>query len=140
LDKHAQRNGERRLVERRELLALQQLVAELRVEALAVAILPRAARLDVERLHTDPAEPGSNALGDELWPIVRSNMLGRAVAAHEIGQTVKHVVGAKPPRDDDGEARPCELVDHGEHAELAFVFGLILHEVVAPNVIGSLRA
>ena len=59
-----------RLVECRELLAVQQLVAELGVEALAIPILPWTARLDVERLHTDPAEPGAHALGDELGTVV----------------------------------------------------------------------
>ena len=39
------------------LCAGRQLVAELGIEALAVAVLSRTARLDVERLHADPAEP-----------------------------------------------------------------------------------
>lgn len=46
-----------RLLQRREDLAIQKLVAELRVQAFAIAILPRASRFDVERLDVDPAEP-----------------------------------------------------------------------------------
>ena len=66
-------------------------------------------------------------------------MLGRAVAGHEIGETVEHVVGAQSPCDDDREAAPRELVDHRQHAKLAPVLSLILHEVVAPDVIWPLR-
>ena len=70
------------LVERRELLACQQLVAELGVEALTVAVLPRAAWLNEERLHADPAEPLAHVSGHELWPIVRANVLRCAVRDH----------------------------------------------------------
>ena len=35
----------------------QQLVAELGVEALAVAVFPGASRFDVERLHADALQP-----------------------------------------------------------------------------------
>lgn len=63
------------LVERRELLTFKQLVAELGVEALAIAILPRRAWLDVERLHTDPIEPTAHVASDELRAIVGSDML-----------------------------------------------------------------
>ena len=59
-----------RFVESRELLAGQQLVAELGVEALAIAVFPRTTRLDVKRLHADPFEPGAHALGDELGAVV----------------------------------------------------------------------
>ena len=46
-----------RLAERREDLAVQELISELRVQALAVAVLPRASRFDVERLDADPSQP-----------------------------------------------------------------------------------
>jgi hypothetical protein len=52
-----------RLVQRRQLLTCQQLVAEFGIEAIAVALRPWRSRLDVERLHADPAEPGAHALG-----------------------------------------------------------------------------
>jgi hypothetical protein len=61
------------LVQRRELFSRQQLVAQLGVEALAVAVLPRAARLDEECLDVDPAEPSrtfgaANRLSDRICP------------------------------------------------------------------------
>ncbi len=45
---------------------LKLLITELGVEALAVAVFLRTARLDLERVQVHPAEPGAHALGDEL--------------------------------------------------------------------------
>src|SRR6187455_3297124 len=50
-------------------LAVEQFVAKLRVEALAVAVLPRAARLDERGLGADSCNPLSHSLGDELRPL-----------------------------------------------------------------------
>ena len=38
-------------------LAIEELVPQLSIEALVVAVLPRTAGLDVEGLYIDPAEP-----------------------------------------------------------------------------------
>ncbi len=105
------------LVQRREQFTCQQLVAELGVEALAVAVLPRAARLDEERLHADPAEPLAHVAGNELGPIVRPNVLRRPVRNEQIGEAVEHVVGLELARHDDRQAAARELVDHRQHAK-----------------------
>lgn len=47
-------------------LAVEEFVAELGVEALAVAILPRRARLDEGRPRTDGGDPVPDGGGDEL--------------------------------------------------------------------------
>src|SRR5207342_2226776 len=104
------------LVQRRELLACQQLVAELGVEALTVAILPWATGLNEERLHADPTQPLAHVAGDELWPIVRANVLWWLVRDEQLGKAVEHIVGSELARHDDGQAASCVLVDHGEHA------------------------
>ena len=54
--------------------AVQKLVAQLRVEALAIAILPRTARHDVGRLRSHGDNPFPQRLGDELGAIVGSNV------------------------------------------------------------------
>ena len=56
-------------------LTVEQLVAQLAVEAFIVAILPGASGLDVEGLHTDPGEPGLDGLGRELAAVVATNGL-----------------------------------------------------------------
>lgn len=67
-----------RLCQRVEDLAIQQLVAELRVEALAVTVLPRAARFDECRLRSHGIDPIPNGFGDGLRAVVRANVTGHA--------------------------------------------------------------
>ena len=60
LDQHG------RLRQRVEDLPVQQLIPELAVEALVVAVLPRAARLDKERLDAHAPQPPPHELRGEL--------------------------------------------------------------------------
>ena len=93
LDKHLG------LVQRRELLTRQQLGAELGVETLAVAVIPRAERLDA-----DPVEPLAHVTSNELGLVVRTNVLRCPVC----NEAVTHVVGPALARHDDSQAAPCE--------------------------------
>ena len=127
-----------RLAERREDLAVQELISELRVQALVVAVLPRASRFDVERLDADPTELASYVSGDELGSVVGPNVFWRSVSNEEIGETVEHVIGSEPPCDDDRQTAARELVEHDEHAECATVLCPILDKVVRPDVVWSL--
>ena len=52
-----------------EQLAVQELVAQLGVEPLAVAVLPRAAKLDERRFRADRNDPLPHGLGDALGPL-----------------------------------------------------------------------
>jgi hypothetical protein len=73
-------------------LSISTSATELRVQALAIAILPWAVRFDIERLDADPAEPLPHVDCDELWAVVGANLLRRSVRDEEIGQTLKHVI------------------------------------------------
>jgi hypothetical protein len=121
-----------------EELHRQEFVAQLGVEALAIAVLPRAARLDEERLHANPAEPGAHIAGDELGAVVGANVLRRPVREEEMGQAVKHVIRIEFARHDDRQTAPRELVDHRQHAKPPAVLSAVLHEVVGPHVVGPL--
>ena len=59
------------LAERVENLPVEQLVSEAGVEALDVAVLPRAPRCDVGRLRADSSDPLLHSLGDELRAVAR---------------------------------------------------------------------
>ena len=63
-----------RLTERKEDLAIEQLVAQWCVEAVQLAVLPRATGRDVGRPGTDRGDPVLHCLGEELWPIVRPDV------------------------------------------------------------------
>ncbi len=51
-------------------LPVEQLVAELGIEALAIAVLPRGPRLDVGCLRADGRDPLPHRPGDELRAVV----------------------------------------------------------------------
>ena len=63
-------------------------------------------------------------------------MLRRAMFGEQLGQAVENVVRLEPALDDDGQTSPGELVNHRQHAELPAVMRPVLHEVVAPDMIG----
>ena len=73
-------------LERCEDFDVQQLVSEFRVEALAIAVFSRTARLYLKRLNADPSKPASRVLCDEIGPSVGANMLRRAVFDEEISE------------------------------------------------------
>jgi hypothetical protein len=51
-------------------LPVQELVAHRAIKALAVAVLPWAARRDVERFHADLGQPLLDGIGDKFRAIV----------------------------------------------------------------------
>jgi len=60
----------------------------------------------------------------------------RATLGEQLCQAIQDIVGSETPGDLDRQALPGELVDDGEHAELAPVARLVLDEVVGPDVPG----
>ena len=121
-------------------LAVEQFVAQLAVEALAVAVLPRTAGLDVGGLGADRGDPFAQGDGDELRAVVGSDIGRRPAQDHQIGQGLQHVGGVEPSLHPDGQGLVGELVDHTQHPELASIMGPILDEVVGPDVVGPLGA
>ncbi len=117
-------------------LAVEQLFAKLGVEALAVAVLPGAAGLDVGCAGADRRDPVPEGLGDELRPIVGTDVAGDAAQDEQVSERVNDIDGLEPAADPDGEALASELVDDVEHPILPPVMGAILDEVVGPDMVG----
>lgn len=122
-----------------EYLAVQELVPELRIEALAVAVFPRAARLDVGRSGADGGDPSTNCCRYKLGAIVRPDVIRDATKDELVGQHVNDIRRPKLPVDPDRQALPGELIDQVEHAELPSVVGPALDKVVGPDVVRTLR-
>lgn len=80
-----------RLSQAVEDLAVEQLVSQLRVEALTVTVLPRRTRLDVGSLGADGGDPLPHGFGDELRTIVGSDMVWHASQNELIRQHVDDV-------------------------------------------------
>src|SRR3954462_12486149 len=77
-----------RLAQRVEDLAIEQFVAQARIEALDKAVLPWAARRDVGGLRADAADPLLHRFGNELRAIVGTDVLRDATQNEQIG---KHI-------------------------------------------------
>ena len=67
-------------------LTVKQFISELTIEAFDIAILPWAARLDQQRLHAQPGEPGSHRPGHELRSVVRADVFRNAMLQHQLCQ------------------------------------------------------
>ena len=109
------------------------------VEALDVAVLPRAAPLDVGGLGTDDRDPVLHRLGDELRSVVGPDVGGNAPQDEQVGQNVDHIDRLKLAVDTDRQAFMGELVEHVEHPVPASIVGAILDEVIGPDMIALLR-
>ena len=128
-----------RLLECVEDLAVEQLIAELAIEAFAVAVLPGAARLDVGGLRTDSSDPGTERPGHELRAVIRANVSRYAMQDEEICERVDDVRGLEGSRHPDRQRLAGELVDDAQHPERPPFMGAIGNEVIGPDVVGTLR-
>src|SRR5208337_5584862 len=63
------------LLQRVKDLAVQELIAQLSVEALTVPVLPRTSRLDIERFRAQLSQPLPQLPGNKLGPIIRTDVL-----------------------------------------------------------------
>jgi len=115
-------------------LAIEELIAESGIEALAVSVLPGAARFDVEGLHTQAAKPGAQGLRDELSSVIGSGVLRRPMLKEQLTERVEHVAGVELALHPDRQAFARELVDHTQHAEHLSVMGAVLDEVIGPDM------
>jgi len=113
----------------------QAFVAELAVEALVVAVLPRLAWIDQRGVDLRLGEPLQDRLAHELGAIVRAQERRRTVRADQSGEHVDHAGGADAARHVDGMALPRELVDDGQTFDLPPVGTGIVNEVVGPYLV-----
>src|ERR1700719_273917 len=128
-----------RLGTRTKPFEVQALVAELAVEALRDAILPRLARLDQCRADALSDDPGQQRLGHELRPVVTAQEARRATSAHQARQHVDDSRRANASVDIDRQPLLGELVRHGEALELLPVGAMVEYKVIRPHLVRSRR-
>lgn len=117
----------------------KQLVSELGVEALAVSVLPRASRFNVERPDAKVGEPSTERLLYELRAVVGSNVIRRAMREEEISEDFEDDPRVEPAFNTDRQAFARILVDDAQHAEWFAVMGPIHHKVITPDMVAMLR-
>ena len=128
------------LLQRRENLPVEEFVPEFAVEAFDVAVLPRTSRLDEQRLDSQPREPLADDFGDELGPVIRSDVFRDAVPQHQPGQHPQNVPRALLPGHLDRQTLAGELVDHRQELQGPAFAGPLEHEVVRPHVVAIRRS
>src|SRR4029077_15729169 len=132
-----------RLGTRTKPFEVQALVAELAVEALRDAILPRLARLDQCRADALSDDPGKQRLGHDLRPVVTAQEARRATSAHQARQHVDDSRRANASVDVDRQPLLGELVGDGEALELLPVGAMVEYKIIRPHLVrprGRLRA
>ncbi len=121
--------------QRVEDLPVQQFVPEPGIEALDVAILPGAARLDEGGLGTNSLNPGPDILSNELRSIVAADKCWRPAQDEQIRQGVDDVRRVQPALHQDCQAFPAELVEDVQCAERLAIIRAAMDEVVAPDMV-----
>src|ERR1017187_1519963 len=127
------------LLQRVKDLAVQKLIAQLPVETLTVPALPRTPRLNLQRFRAHFVQPLPQLFGDELRPIVRTNVLWDPAHQHHIRQRFDHLQTSQAPRHPQRQALPRVLVDHHQDAQRPSIVRHCLHKIVAPHMIRPLR-
>lgn len=128
------------LVERVEDFAIEQLIAQPRIEGLDKAVLPRAARRDVGGSRPDSSDPFLHDLGDELRAIVGTNVFGHAAQDEQIREHIDDVDGFQLPVDTNGQTFMGKLVDDVQHSVFLAFMRAILDKVVGPDMVRPLGA
>src|SRR5262249_12078461 len=93
-------------------LALQELVLKLAIEAFAVAIFPRAARLNVKSLDRQSLEPPAHDLGGKFTAVFRANGLGHASMHKTLRQAIEHIFTIELPAHSNRQRLPSVFVQN----------------------------
>src|SRR5262249_2104451 len=117
----------------------QALVAELAIEALCHAILPRLARLDQRRGYALRRDPREQRTRHKLGSIVRPQIMWRSAFTHQSREHLDHASRSDASCDVDGKALLRKFVRHRQTLYLPTIRTSIEDKIVAPDLIGKAR-
>jgi len=112
---------------------VEQLVAQLVVEAFDVPVLPGAAGLNIDRFHLLLPEPVLDGIRDELRPVVAAQVLRHPVLFHRRLHHGDDVHRPDRPRHVHRQTPSRVFVDQRQDTESTPAFRLVLHEVPTPH-------
>ena len=126
------------LAQRGEDLPVQQVIPELPVEGLAIAVLPGASGLDEQGADVEPGEPCPAALRTELGAVVGAQVGRTAPGDEQVREGCQDVIRRPLPSHPDGQRLPRARVHDREQPKGAAVVGAIGHRIVGPHVVRRL--
>ena len=122
-----------------ELLPVKAFVPESSVEALHIAVLPRAAGFDVDRLDPVLGEPLLHRLGDELAPVIASQEGWCSMLLDRPAHPLQNITALEGSICSKHMALAGVLIKDGEHPQGSSSGGSVADEVPGPDVTLVLR-
>src|SRR5512135_3163628 len=123
-----------------EVLAVQELVAQLAMKRLRVAVLPRARRRHVQRPGAGALQPRPHRLGRELRAVVAADPMRRAATLRrDLGQDDPDLVRRHAPSRLQRQALTCVLVNQTQPLEAPAVAGTVEDKVPCPYIVFAAR-
>jgi len=117
----------------------QARVAQLAVEALVGAVLPRLARVAQDAVDARGGEPPQNCTRDELRAVVAFERVRGAMEADEVRKHLDHAGRSNAAGDVDRQRFARVFVDHCQTFQLLPVGAGVEDEVVGPDPVGARR-
>ena len=132
-------DDDRGLASGTEPLHAKAFVAELPIERLIGAVLPRLARIDQGGFDIGVRQSLENGMTDELRPVIGSQISRGAVEANHVDQDLDDTRRADAAGGVDRQALVGELINDSEALELLTVGARVEDEVVGPDMVGRTR-
>ena len=117
-----------------ELLPVEAFVTQASMEALHIAVLPWAARINVDRLDLVLREPRLDGLGDELTPIITSQIGRGSMLLDRLAHPFEDITTLEGPIRPQHMALAGILVEDREHPQRPASRGSIADEVPGPDM------
>ena len=124
-----------RLRQRVEDLAVEQLVSQLAIKRFDVAVLPRAARLDIQRLYAKFVQPGSNGRGRKLRAVIAADVLWNTSRHEQPRQPFQYILRVQASCRINRQALTRVFIQNREHPNHPAVMRPSLNEVIRPHMI-----
>ena len=131
-------NDDSRLCQRVKNFSIQEFEAHFSVKRFAVSIFPRTAGLDIKWFHLEPFEPVFEKFRDELWTVVRSDVLWAPMLKKKIGKNQDYILRSNSSGDKRGKTFTRELIDDIENLVGRTIVSSICHKIVGPDVVSML--
>ena len=111
-----------RLFQRMEGFTVQAFIAQAAIEALVIAILPRAARFNIQGLYPKPWQPVLDRFRGKFRTVVRPDMIGNTARDKQVCQHIHHIIGFQAITCAQAQALPRIFIDHRQRSDLRAVF------------------